>query len=47
MSVVCAACGKLIKATAYFCPSCRVHFGWDCTNSGRCRRCGATVLRMG
>jgi len=47
MSVICAWCGKAISGIAYFCRECRLHFGWDCTNSGKCRRCGASVVRMG
>lgn len=46
MAVICAWCGKPLKATLYFCPVCRVHYGWDCTNNGKCRRCSTLVLRM-
>ena len=46
MSVICAACQRVIKATVYFCPQCRLHYGWECTNGGKCRRCSSQVLRM-
>lgn len=46
MAVVCARCQRFISGVVYFCRKCRVHYGWDCTNSGKCRKCGSEVLRM-
>lgn len=46
MAVICAACGKRIQEAIFFCRNCHVHFGWPCTDSGKCPRCGAKVIKM-
>lgn len=46
MSVVCARCGRIIRSAVFFCRRCRVHYGWECTSNGNCRRCGESVIRM-
>jgi DNA-directed RNA polymerase subunit RPC12/RpoP len=46
MSAICAWCGKPITHAVYFCRRCQLHFAWDHTNGGKCRRCGEQVAKI-
>lgn len=44
--LICVRCGKRITEVAYWCPRCRWHLSWYCSNGGQCHKCGTSLQRV-